>query len=248
MVKQLNERFKNLLERVTNRTDKIYEEFEEKQRRLKKRIEEANEKVHDEYIENWKKIEMRAQKVQDEFEAKTKKIENRMDESNNRILDEFQEAIMKSLGVAEKMRDNLLRDIEKAPKHTIMGGDELSITVREVPNPETFLPEFKETGRMDFVNHYLEYKFQSRFRGNHTGRTWEYNVNEQKYKFRDSTEIIDIMLGTMPEFNKCFLTGPGFEFFRANSEDFIQHIEPLNNRTIKQFLIYMHNKLPPLRT
>ena len=230
MVRDFQGRFHNILERAQRMTEQICDKFQDKNRKIQSRIEDQLDKL------------------KDQIEEKARKMTNRFEEANEKLFDEFREAMENNLRVIENMRDTLCRDLEKAPKHTIMGGDEMSITIRTIPNPETFLPEFKETGRLDFVNHYLEYKFQSRFRGNHTGRTWEYNVNEQKYKFRDSTEIIDIMLGTMPEFNKCFLTGPGFEFFRANSEDFIQHIEPLNNRTIKQFLIYMHNKLPPLRT
>ena len=231
MSKTFDERFTALIQRLEKSFTKNTQELEIK---IDKNIERYHET-------NTKFIQELREKQQINFE--------RTKMTTNRLIEEVNQKMVEQLKVALKIKDTLFKDIEK--KNNKKNQEEKErfpqIMVKE-NNPKTFLPEFMSTGRLDFMNHFFESKWGSKYRGDRFGSCWEYDESLQKY-IPISFEILIPKMKALED-EKILLTceGPGgYNFYNRNVKWFGQAEIYMNRESLQKFLTYMHSKLPRLR-
>ena len=157
-----------------------------------------------------------------------------------KIIEEAKEKIIESCRVTRKIFRNLDKDILKIEKKY----PQMKTTKID---PKTFLPEFMRSGRYDFVSHFLEAKWGSTYRGDRFKNVWKW----EDYRYVPTAfEPLVVEMFTFED-EKILATcdGPGGRaFFDNNMAWFSLGEVYFTRQNLRKFLIYMHNKLPKLRT
>jgi len=161
----------------------------------------------------------------------------------NKAVDDTRDKVIESCRVVRKIKCNLERDINKnatnATKYPQMKTTKI--------DPKTFLPEFIRSGRFDFVNHFLEAKWGSTYRGDRFKNVWKFE--DYRYVPTAFEPLVDEMFTFEDEKILVTCDGPGGRaFFDKNIQWFTLGEVYFTRENLRKFLRYMHNKLPKLRT
>ena len=185
------------------------------------------------------RLEKQHLKTLDDLEFKINsshgKLQKAIDDSRDKIID--------TIRVARKIRCNLDKDINKNATNATKFPQ---VKVTKI-DPKTFLPEFMRSGRFDFINHFLEAKWGSKYRGDRFKNVWQWE--DYRYVPTPFEPLVDEMFTFEDEKILVTCDGPGGRAFFDNNMAWFSLGEVYFTReNLRKFLIYMHNKLPKLRT
>jgi len=163
-------------------------------------------------------------------------------------IEDWKEKITETCRVIKQMAGNLNRDIVKRDLNQVTKLNKFRQPQSMVIDPKTFLPEFIHSGRYDFINHFLEAKFGSKYRGDRFQNVWKFDGYE--YIKTEFEPIVDEMYDFEDEKILVTCDGPGGRVFFDNNQRWFSHKDcdvDLTRENLRTFLIYMHNKLPNIR-
>ena len=225
------------MEKIEKKLEKFLDTFEEKQIR-----------EHEKLL---KKMDKLCEEVQKEFKHDFERLSKKMERANEENRDE----IRKRMKNCETRIRQFRREIVKmcCTRHSEPTKEEDDPWYpTEICHPVSFMQDFIESGRIDFVNYYLEHRFKDKFRGDRYQSCWMKDAHG-KYirttfeKIWSYIELVDW------QFRLCFANpfeyreekaGPYFDKFN----NFIEFGDTdLSRENLRKFLIHIHKSLEPLR-
>ena len=201
------------------------------------------------------KIEKKLEKFLDTFEEKQIREYEKLLKKMDKIHEENRDEIRKRMKNCETKIRQFRREIVKlcCMRHSEPTKEEDDPWYpTEICHPVSFMQDFIESGRIDFVNYYLEHRFKDKFRGDRYQSCWMKDAHG-KYirttfeKIWSYIELVDW------QFRLCFANP--FEYRKEKTgiyfDKFNNFLEfgdlKLTRETLRKFLIYKHKSLAPLR-
>jgi len=192
------------------------------------------------------RIENQQLKLLDELNFKLDQNYNNFVTKREKIIDEAKQKVIESCRVTRKIAGNIEKCTIEKDRRTELRQNKFPQMKLTKIDPKTFLPEFIRSGRFDFVNHFLEAKWGSTYRGDRFKNVWKFE--DYRYVPTAFEPLVDEMFTFEDEKILVTCDGPGGRaFFDKNIQWFTLGEVYFTRENLRKFLRYMHNKLPKLR-
>ena len=205
------------------------------------------------------KIEKKITKFIDHLEEKQIRDYEKLLKKMEKLHEENREEIRKRMNNCESMFREFRREVYKMFEYNSSTCNSETTKEQEdtwyppeICRPISFMEEFILTDRIDFVNYYLDARFQDKFRGDRYQSCWMKN-SKGKYIRTTFDKIFSYLELVEYQFKLCFANP--FEYRKEKTGSYFDKFNnflefgdlKLTRETLRKFLIYKHKSLAPLR-